>query len=232
MDAATRPTSATNAAPTAGSVPARSLRAWVVNHDDSRVFLVGYLGLALVLSIAIGLFWLVALVGVHWAFEYVRARHQGEGGWRAVGSALWAVKLDVALVLFALVLALYLKFVLGVLGLQAVGRAGAAVQAGARGGVRFAAWEKVIRGTLLAADDAVQGVRAVSALRAQRTGDGEGDAAEVAVTGGGRRLGVGDWLSLGIGAVCLALILIAPWMGYSGWGEVLATLGAELHPFP
>jgi hypothetical protein len=130
------------------------IHAWIVNHDESKLFLVLYLTLALVLSVAIGLFWLVALVVVHFAFEHVRSRYDGLTGRAALGRALWNVKLDVALVLFALVLALYLQVVMGVLGLHAVSRAGALAQAGARGGIRFAAWEKVIRGILLSADDA------------------------------------------------------------------------------
>lgn len=204
------------------------IHAWIVNHDESRLFLVLYLTLALVLSIAIGLFWLVALVVVHFAFEHVRARHEGLTGWAALGRALWNVKLDVALVLFALVLALYLQVVMGVLGLHAVSRAGALAQAGARGGIRFAAWEKVIRGVLLSADDAVQGVRAFAAVRARGNGDTAAPAAEPDRGG----LTKGDHFTLALAAVCTVLILASPWMGQESWQGMVGTLAAELHPFP
>jgi hypothetical protein len=214
----------------APSVPQRGqIHAWIVNHDESKLFLVLYLTLALVLSVAIGLFWLVALVVVHFAFEHVRSRHEGLTGRAALGRALWNVKLDVALVLFALVLALYLQVVMGVLGLHAVSRAGALAQAGARGGIRFAAWEKVIRGILLSADDAVQGVRAFAAVRARRTGDAPSRAAEPEPA---PRLTRGDRFTLGLAAVCTVLILASPWMGHESWQAVVGTLAAELHPFP
>jgi hypothetical protein len=214
----------------APSVTQRSaIHAWVVNHDESKLFLVLYLTLALVLSIAIGLFWLVALVVVHFAFEHVRASHEGFTGRAALGRALWNVKLDVALVLFALVLALYMHVVMGVLGLHAVSRAGALAQAGARGGIRFAAWEKVIRGILLSADDAVQGVRAFAAVRARKKG---GAGVPAAQPDRGGRLTKGDHFTLALAAVCTGLILASPWMGHESWQAVAGTLAAELHPFP
>jgi hypothetical protein len=39
---------------------AAAIDRWIQNHDDSRLFAVLYIGLALVLSIVLGLFWLVA----------------------------------------------------------------------------------------------------------------------------------------------------------------------------
>jgi hypothetical protein len=211
---------------------------WIVRHDDSRLFLVLYISLALVLSIVIGLFWLVALVAVHFAFEHVRFRHEGKRTGAALLAALDGVKLDVGLVLFALALALHMQVVMGLLGLQAASRAGAAAQAGMRG-VRFAAWEKVIRGIALSIDDAFQGARAVAAVRRKPAASGAeagvgADAAAVAPSEGSRtRWITGDVLSLALCAVCLLLILAAPLTAsYDGWGAVLRALAAELHPFP
>lgn len=53
---------------------ARRIYDWVIRHDDSWLFTVLHIGLAVVLSIWIGLFWLVAVVVVHFAFEIVRQR--------------------------------------------------------------------------------------------------------------------------------------------------------------
>ena len=222
----------------ASASTATPVRDWIVNHDDSRAFVLLYLVLALVLSIAIGLFWLVALVGVHFVFEYVRARHHRAGRRAAVGAALWTLKLDLALVLFALSLALYLKYVFGVLGIAAAGRAASAAQVGVKTGARFAAWERVIHGFLITVDDMARGVRAVVVLRGQAAGRGGAAAAPapaavpVAPTTGRRGLSLGDRLTLAFGAVCLLLILAAPWLGYGSWSEAFATLAGELRPFP
>jgi hypothetical protein len=209
--------------------------AWIVRHDDSRWFLGLYLGLALVLSVAIGLFWLVALVAVHFAFEYVRFRHADAAPGAALGHALWELKLDVALVLFAFALTLYLQVVLGVLGIQAASRVGLAAQAGVRSGARFAAWENVIRGVVLSADDAVLGARALASVRKKA-----GGRAEVPVTGepapvdSAARAGwsTGDRIALSLGVLSLILIVAAPWVGHDGWSGVLKALASELHPFP
>jgi hypothetical protein len=211
-----------------------SLREWIVAHDDSKLFVGLYVSLALVLSIAIGLFWLLALLLVHLAFEVLRHRHLGESGAAALGAAVWAVRLDVALFLFALVLALHLQFVFGVLGLHAAGRAGVAAQAGLRG-ARFAAWEKVIRGILLSADDAVQGARGLATLRKKPPAEGaEIDAATSVPTAppAAERWSRGDTFTVTLAFACILLILLAPWLGHDGWNAVVSLLAAELRPFP
>jgi hypothetical protein len=237
------------------------MHGWIVQHDESRWFMGLYLGLALVLSIAIGLFWLVALVVVHFGFEYVRFRHDDASPANAVGRALWELKLDVSLVLFAFALTLYLQVVLGVLGIQAASRVGVAAQAGVRSGARFAAWENAIRGVLLSEDDAVLGARAIATVRrkkAQESGRDGSDpgaepttppdpvaATEVATepragadqglgdpTSDAKRWSLGDRIALTLGGVSLLLIVAAPWFGHDGWMGVLTAILAELHPFP
>jgi hypothetical protein len=243
-----------SAVPVAGF---RRFHLWVVTHDESRLFLFLYISLALVLSIVIGLFWLVVLVGVHLAFEHTRCRNDGAAGFAAWREAIWGVRLDVALVLFALALAVYLEVVFGVLGLHAMSRAGVAVQAGVRGGVRFATWEKVIRGILLSIDDAVQGARAVVAFRTPSAGDLSGSespgpagaslgssAADPSVPvvdsreetpaapSKGAKWSLGDLFAVGLGATSVALILAAPWLTPGDWAYVLEKLATELRPFP
>jgi hypothetical protein len=210
-----------------------ALHAWVVDHDESRLFLVLYISLALVLSIVLGLFWLVALALVHLLFEFVRCRHHGLRGHTAIGSAIWGVRLDLALVLFAFVLTIYLTFVFGVLGLHAVGRAGSAAAAGVRGGAQFAAWERVIRGLLLSIDDGLQGLRAVYAVRTEPAALGSRSfEAEGQVTVTRAPMGIGDGLTILLAGVCILLIAAAPWITQEGWPLLASRLAAELHPFP
>ncbi len=202
---------------------------WVVEHDDRRLFIVLYIGLALLLSIWISLFWLVVMVGVHLLFELVRQSHLRRRPAAVLAHALWEIKLDIGLVLLSLVFALYMEVVVGVLGLNAAARLGSAAKLGARG-VRFAAWERTLRGILLAADDAVQVLRLL-ASRGRRAApspaQGGADAGETAPA-----WGLGDWLSVGLVVVSLALLLVAPWLTGQTPAQIHATLLAELQPFP
>ncbi len=50
-------------------IPAGPLRRWLVMHDDQWTFIVPYIGLAVLLSALISLFWLVVVVAVHFALE-------------------------------------------------------------------------------------------------------------------------------------------------------------------
>jgi hypothetical protein len=145
--------------------------AWILQHDDRWSFIALYVSLAVVLSLWISLFWLVALVAVHLAFELVRQGAAGAAGTERFGLALWEVKLDIALVLFALALSLYMEVVLGVLGLQAAARAGSAANASIRTGSRALAWERGLRGILLSVDDAAQVGRVVGRRRAGQNGE-------------------------------------------------------------
>lgn len=207
------------------------LHDWVVRHDDSRLFVVAYIGLAVVLSIGIGLFWLVAVVAVHFAFEVVRQRTR-HAGWRGViAEAVWELKLDLALVLFALVISLYMEVVLGVLGLQAAARAAGT---GLRGGARFAGWQRVLRGLLLSVDDAAQVAR-FAAAGGREGGPGEEEDVASSDSPWGPWAGAwgrGDRATLAFGALCLLLLAAVPFLTDHTYGTVVAALAAELHPFP
>ena len=169
------------------------LRDWIINHDDSWIFIILYVGLAVVLSIWIGLFWLLVVVAGHFVLEWIRQRHVRDAG--VLPEVFWELKLDVALVLFALVLTLYLDVVFGILGLQAAGRAAAIARVGARGGSRFAAWERTLRGLLLSADDAAQIARAIVIRRPSKgNATGEPSAGAVArASDGGQAEVVAHW---------------------------------------
>lgn len=187
------------------------------------MFTLLYVGLAVLLSIAISLFWLVAVVAAHAALEWYALRHAGLQG-PLLGRILWHLKLDLALILFALALGLYLETLFGMAGLGAVARTG--TQAGAR----FVGWKHALRGLLMTVDDMAQVAKAV-ARRGQRN-EGDEESAEAALPPWRRPWRNGDSLSLGFGALCLLLILAAPWLSGLDAGEVLAQLGRDLHPWP
>jgi hypothetical protein len=209
---------------------------WIVNHDESWLFVVLYIGLAVVLSIWISLFWLVAVVFVHFIFELIRQRRHFASRRRIWGEALWELKLDIALVLFALVVSLYMDLALGVVGLQSAARAGSAAQAGLRGGARFAAWQRLIRGVMLSVDDVAQVARVVARGKTNDPPtDDSGDEPEsvgVAMPSWRQNWGKGDWIAVGMALVCLALLLITPLITEHTPVSTLIALVAELHPYP
>jgi hypothetical protein len=217
------------------TVQLQSVRDWIINHDDSWLFLALYIGLAVILSIWISLFWLVAVVGVHFAFEWVRQQTLRSGFGDILLEVLWELKLDIALVLFALALSLYMEVVLGVVGLRSAARMAPAAQAGLRSSARFAAWQRIIRGILLSVDDAAQVARAVTVNRSDAAADEETTpvVAEVIAHSSWRgRWGTGDWISAGLGATCIALILLAPSLTEHNFVSAAVTLAEELHPLP
>lgn len=219
-----------------------TLPGWILRHDDSKLFAFLYIGLALVLSIAIGLFWLVLVVAVHFAldlYKYSRLL----GSWKAAAArAAWELKLDLSLVLFALWLSVYMDLIFGIAGLGAGARAAAqassrAAQAGSqatatgaraavRVGARFAAWQRVIRGILLSLDDVGLAVRAAvgkKGKKAEKRSSG---------SGWGEKWSTGDKLALGLGLASLLLILAAPLITPHTLTGMFSLLAHELKPFP
>lgn len=234
--------------------PPASLYHWIIAHDDSWVFVALYIGLAVVLSAAISLFWLVIVVGVHFAFELIRQRHLLGRHGPMLAEALWELRLDAALIIFAMAVALYMDFVIGVAGLRLAPRLGRVVSMGARGGTRVAAWSRVLRGVLLSVDDVAQFLRAVL-FRKRRAAQNASDAAnESSIPKNCRKsaaaasktpiqpkapLGrwampwrTGDWLIAGFFAVSVLLVVLAPVLTDHTAGDALSVMLMELHPFP
>lgn len=218
-------------------IPAGPLRRWLVMHDDRWTFIVPYIGLAVLLSVLISLFWLAVVVAVHFALEIARqtyltrANGRGSRPLLIVGRALWELKLDLALILFALVLALYLEVTLGIVGLGA-GARGAAM-AGARVGARFTVLQQVLRGLLLSLDDLAQVVRVL--LRRRKAPNGE----TVIETGPHEALALapfnpsrGDYAILTFAGVCVLLIVAAPLLLDLTPAAVLQQIAEEMTPFP
>jgi len=200
----------------------RRILLWIAEHDDSWLFTLLYVGLAVVLSIAISLFWLVAVVAAHAALEWYALRH-GSVHDQRLGRVLWHLKLDIGLVFFALALGLYLETLFGMAGLGAMARTGA--QAGAR----FVAWKHALRGVLMTVDDVAQVAKAVVARGSKR--DAEVDTPSP-LPPWRLRWTRGDRFALGFGLACVLLILLAPWLTGQSMDEVLTLMGKDLHPWP
>lgn len=207
---------------------------WVVRHDESLLFVIGYVTLAVVLSIWISLFWLLVVVFVHFLFEVIRqsARHKGAG--RIAAEALWEVKLDIALVVGALALALYMDVILGILGLRSAGQLTVAARSGARIGMRFSAWEQALRGFFLSIDDAVHVGRSFFMRKGKQEKKPRQDRPPVEDSSPFLPRGwtLGDRITLSILFLFLLLIPLAPMFTGHSWDQSLQILVAELTPFP
>jgi hypothetical protein len=189
---------------------------WVHAHDESWLFIISYVGLAVVLSIWISIFWLVVVVCIHFGLELVRQGARSDGPRTTLGLALWETKLDFSLVLFALALGVYMEWVLGLAGL------GPAARLGAQSAARAAGWTRALRGVLLSVDDAAQVCRAFA-------GRGVDTEAKPALA---RRWSVGDHIGIWLGVLCTALIVLAPALTDHTALTVVQTVLQELHPWP
>jgi len=199
------------------------VRRWLLDHDHRTSFTVAYITLALVLSMAISLFWLVAVVAAHAAIEYWSLGKAGLGRGR-VQFVLWHIKLDIMLVLAALWLGLYIDLLFGVAGLSAAARTGAQVSA------RIIAWQRALRGVLLTVDEA-----ALAAKAALSGGHGGSGAPRRLIEAPRPWLGPwgwGDRLTVGFIAIFIVLIAAAPLFTHHDYYQVLSLLGEDLHPWP
>lgn len=223
---------------------------YIITHDRRWSFILAYVSLAVVLAIVINLFWLAAVVAVHGLFEWIKQSALVEDRWARFFRVMWELKFDIGLVIFGLALEVYIGVLLGIAGLGATARAG--VEAGSRA----AMWQSVLRGTLLSVDDAALVARMATGTDEEGEDQGEDGAIEEmeglegdevdqlfepeqGPTDLKGRLGpwaekwvLGDWLSLGFGLTCLALILVGPWLTPHDWGSILAMIGEEMHPMP
>lgn len=198
---------------------------WIREHDDRLSFVVLYIGGAIALSIWLNLFWVIMLMLVHFGLEIVRGHLLGAK--RPLAHALWEVKLDIALVLFALVVALYSDFVLGLLGLGQAARAGQAAR-GLQAAARFGVIERTLRVIVLTSDDVLRLVQAAFRLRGRSSGKPAVQTAAAASEDTG--VGAGDVVSLAFGTLCLLLILLAPRIMGSPPDAIAGQLLYEISP--
>jgi hypothetical protein len=219
---------------------------WIQTHDESWLFVAMYIGFAVVLSVWLSLFWLVAMVVIHFLLEVIRQSRVHEG-WTAVTSmASWEVRVDLALLLLAFAVSLYMDLIMAVLGLQSLGRAAVATS---RVGARAVAWQRAVRAVVLGFDDVINGIRAIFL----RKGSSEARAPEVAegapaesspapsssstepqprFPGWGQRWGFWDRFTMFLSAGCLAAMVLAPPLTESTYRDAARTLLEELRPFP
>lgn len=200
---------------------------WIVEHDDRRSFVLPYLALSVGCSLFVSLFWLLVLVGIHLTIELARARRFHLEP--RLGRALWEIKLDLALLLLALSMAVYMDVAFGVLGLGASARAGGAA---ARAGARSSALRRALRAAFLVLDDIVR-VLGI-AVAAKGIGKGAQSHADVPPTTPPwrSRWSWGDRIAIALGAGVALLLILSPWLSGHDLEGILGILLAELHPFP
>lgn len=215
-----------------------TIPSWIINHDENKIFIAIYISLAVILSIALGLFWLCLVVAGHYVFELIRQYSQHKNLIRSSLVGLWEIKLDIFLVLFAFIISIYMDVILGVAGLSAGTRAVATA------GARFAGWQRIIRVILLSIDDLAQIFKAVgkslsdkyvkkkhvSKTQAAKT-ESQADQ-PISTEVSPDKLSKGDIVSLSFGAICLLLILCAPLLTDHSMTDVLKIILEDLRPFP
>ncbi|TVQ38806.1 MAG: hypothetical protein EA370_05560 [Wenzhouxiangella sp.] len=199
-------------------------RRWLLDHDNRLTFTIIYITLALVLSMAISMFWLVAVVAAHGIIEYWSLGKQGVLDHR-LGRTLWHIKLDIMLVLAALWLGLYIDLLFGVAGLSAAARTGAQVSA------RVLAWQRAIRGVLLSVDEAALAAKAAFSRGQGGNGDGP-KRAQAPPLPWRQPWGWGDRLTVVTTTLFAILILLTPVITDHSVVDALRILAEDLHPWP
>lgn len=220
----------------------QSLTAWVDDHDERWSFILLYVGGSVVLSIYAGLFWVAMLMLLHFLLEIWRQTLA-----RApvpLWQAMWEVKLDIALLLLAVNIALYAEVVIGALGAAHAARAGQALR-GAQIATRFAIIEKSLRIFLLTMDDMtrVAGaiIRSIRGRKALESGPEAEDtslppATDIAASVQEdalypwRNPGRGDKFAIIMGCFFLVMILLSPQLTAETMDAVMATIAAEFTP--
>jgi hypothetical protein len=201
---------------------------WVRDHDDRLSFVLFYIGGAIILSVWLNLFWVAMLMLAHFGLEILRG-HLLKAE-RPLMHALWEVKLDVGLLLFALVVAIYSEHVLALLGLGQAARAGQAAR-GLQVAAKFGIVERALRILVLTMDDIARLVQAVIKFRNK---SGQPATARLQAEAPDRSEASspawGDIFSLGFAFACLLLILLTPSLTGASTADVGAHLLQELSP--
>jgi hypothetical protein len=229
----------------------KSLINWITDHDNKTLFVVLYIGLSIVLSIAISLFWLLFVVLIHFAFELVTQSRAQSGAKNIFYESLWETKLDFALVVFALLLAVYLDFIFGVAGLGAAARGGAVAASRTGAGAantgakvaqvstRFVAMQRAIRGIMLSLDDVANASKSFfqrKKPKSEKINEPEKNSAGNNYVASGSswtaKWSVIDYIGVAVFAVSALLILLAPVLIGMNWSEILTITTEEFHPFP
>lgn len=211
---------------------AEKITDWIIEHDDRMSFTLIYVGTAVCLSIFMNLFWVAMLMLGHLSLEI--CRHRVLAHRYPVLQAVWDVKLDIALVLFALVIALYSEMVFGLLGLGQAARASRAVT-GVKLLTRITILERAVKVFFLTVDDMsrithllIKSIRNRKAVRL----DTELHLMEHEEHIPDGKIAFGDIFALGFGALCIGLIIASAFILPDGIADTAAIILNELNPFP
>jgi len=204
---------------------------WIKEHDDRWSFMLVYIGGAIVLSIVLNLFWVMMLMLGHFVLEVFRGYLLKAE--RPFVHALWEVKLDIGLVLFALVVALYAEHVLALLGLGQAARAGQAIR-GLEVAARFGIVERALRIFVLTIDDLARLVQVAVKFHSRKAEPApvaaSNDAQSVVESAPWASPGPGDVLSLSFVALCLFLIALTPSLTGTPAAHVTMQIFHEVSP--
>lgn len=223
--------------------PRHRILRWMVDHDDKRLFLFGYVGLTLFLTIGISLFWLCLLVSIHFTFECLKKYYDGAGSFRRIVSwSAWDTKFDLALVSMALVLLVVTEVSFGFAGVAGFSRfsAVAARFSGASRGLlpikdlilafRIICTRKLDRRDFLQR-------QLLWTKKAQISGRIAARQAEIQRLRANKYPWQESWswstrLVLGIIVVNMLVIPTVILMGETPLSELLQSVGKEMHPWP
>ncbi len=226
---------------------------WVADHDNKKIFIVLYISISLVLSIAISLFWLLFAVIIHFAFELI-SQNQKQGSFTSVlMESFWETKLDFALVIFAWWLAIYLDFIFGVAGIGAAARLGAQTASRTsqvsgkviQSSARTAAWGRIIRAILLSLDDVGNAIKSVYQSKAskmrnkpipernlERTKANTPNIKRVTKSSWLSKWQIIDYVGVSLFLICLILIALAPFLIGVELKDIYKITIDEFHPLP
>ncbi len=191
----------------------QNIKQWLIEHDEKTLFTILYIGLSVLLSVFVSLFWLLAIVGVHAIIEYTALKHKREK--RIFFELFWHIKLDLALVFFALFLSLYIEAMFGLLI--------------AKYGTRFAsflAYQNALRGIFMTMDDMARGVKALFTIAKKKQSIPKKETEQE------RKASILDYLSIALLMVSIVGILLSPYILEIEIAQVVAKLSEELTPFP
>lgn len=205
---------------------------WVKEHDDRLSFVLLYISGAILLSIVLNLFWVMMLMFGHFLLEIFRGYLLKVKS--PVLHALWEVKLDIGLVLFALVVALYSEHVLALLGLGQAARASQAAR-GLQAAARFGIVERALRILVLTMDDLARLAQAVIKFgmksREPATAPPHTQVHAIESSSPKGSLGRGDVLSLSFAGLCFVLIVFTPSLTGTPAADVAPKILHELSPY-
>lgn len=210
---------------------------WVRDHDERWSFIAVYILGAIALSVFMNLFWVMMLAACHALLKTTRNVIVGQPS--PLLSALWQIKLDIALLLFAIVIAVYSQHLFAALGLGQAAR-GAAIA------TRFGIIERGLKVFLMTIDDQARLVGAAIRLARRRTNKEKEDGVipdmAVVVAESGidpepythvlpwTSIGKGDYFAIIFGILCVTLLATAPALIDITAAETWQTILREISP--